>query len=79
MLRVTVEIVPYGDEMCAEIIGKMIIGNTCMHPKRPEYGSYIVKIKDNDEFKQMELLSHKRSDGFWKLLLKILKQHCERK
>lgn len=44
MLRVTVEIVPFGEESRAREIGRMVIANTADHPNRPAQGNYSAQI-----------------------------------
>ena len=64
-LRVTVEIVPFGDESLKREIGRLNISNiTYDRTRENEYGEisdYIVK-------------GHRRSDGFWELVRKAIEE-----
>ena len=73
MLEVKIDILPFGDENFRETIKEMIITNNGTHKKRPEYGNYFV-LCDGIEF---EVKNHKRSDGIWVLLKKIIDKLLE--
>lgn len=74
MIRVTIEIIPHGREELKNKIGEIVIGNTVDHENRPEYGNYVVSIRDlgRNIKKDIKIKDHKRSDGVWVLLKKIL-------
>jgi hypothetical protein len=71
MLRVTVEIVPFGNELLTREIGKMIIANDCSSGNA-ELGNYIV-IK-GDMVTEINVIGkikkHVRSEGCWPLVAK---------
>ena len=75
MVRITIEIVPFGKEEYKRIIGEIKIINTVDHPERPEFGNYKVIIIEKDTKKEIRIKDHKRSEGIWALLDKILKKH----
>lgn len=74
MIRITVELIPFGRKDLKRSIGEIIIINSIDHPKRPEYGNYEVTIKDigKDIIKELTITDHKREEGVWVLLKKIL-------
>jgi len=74
MIRITVELIPFGIKGLKRNIGEIVIINSIDHPKRPEYGNYEVTIKDigKDIIKELTITNHKRKEGVWVLLKKIL-------
>ena len=76
MLKVTVEIYPYGNECNKETIGVMTIGNET--PRQPEKARYSYKCIDQyDAVFHGTEVSHTRDEGFWKLLYLCLKDKFE--
>ena len=75
MLRVKLEIVPFGIEYRCQQIGELRIVNDGSHPKRPEYGNYQVSIVYENEFQCSTgcVKDHLRSAGAWRLVRKALK------
>lgn len=75
MIRVTIEMVPFGKEELKHVLGKIIVINTIDNPKRPRLGNYKVTFenKDTDETKEIIIKNYERSRGIWTLLEKILK------
>ena len=70
MLRVKIEIVPYGDETKSRLIEEFQIINTGKHKLSPRFGEYTVHHKHGS----FEIPHHRRSDGCFILLQKVLKQ-----
>ena len=71
MLRVTVELVPFGDEDLAHPIGEMIIGNE--HTYLDNTANYIYGYHDDkgtEEFGHINRFA--RKEGMWKLLHRCL-------
>ncbi|MEM6888748.1 MAG: hypothetical protein AAF636_11475 [Pseudomonadota bacterium] len=71
-LRVTVELIPHGDESRKSVIGQMDIENTGRHPHRPEFGEYRFTLAgqvwggDTEEWhRDAALSSFRRSRGYW--------------
>jgi len=75
MLRVKIELVPFGQEKMARKIGQMLITNDGSHPDRPKYGNYQVSVVYENEFQCSTgcVLNHLRSAGAWRLVRKALK------
>ncbi len=74
MLRVKLELVPFGQEKMARQIGELRIHNDGSHPDRPEYGNYSVAIDiDGVPYATGCVLNHLRSAGAWALVRKALK------
>ena len=48
MLKVTIEVVPHGDESRSEIIAFARINNALTNPNRPEIGDYYCVIFEDD-------------------------------
>jgi hypothetical protein len=68
MLRVTIEVVPFGNESKAKVIDTMTIVNDLSHPKRPEYGNYTATMSDNGGERETQVIGHCREDGPWELV-----------
>lgn len=68
MLRIKLEVVPYGNESKCKVIDTMIIINTADHPNRPKYGNYIAEIDDNGGRRLASVKDHRRDDGVWELV-----------
>jgi hypothetical protein len=68
-LRVTVEIVPCGDESRKRVLDVMnienITHNLCWENEYGEVSDYRVR-------------GHRRSAGFWELIKRVLGEHCGR-
>ena len=74
MLRVKLELVPFGQEKMARPIGQMLITNDGDHPKSPAYGNYHVSIMfENQCYVTGCVKDHLRSAGAWRLVRKALK------
>jgi hypothetical protein len=72
MLRVTIEIVPFGIEERAEVLGTIKIANiNTTKDNRADY-KYVVWDKDIEELISGEVKKHQREKGFWCLVHKIL-------
>lgn len=75
MLRVTIELVPFGDEKYAQVISEFCVanvnGNRELDIADYELGGYVVK---NDKISEIarELQGHHRKDGVLKLIGEIL-------
>lgn len=67
MLRLTVEILPFGREDKARVLDTVDIVNTGDHIDRPDWGHYLIKWKGG-KFKEYD---HLRSRGFWPLIHRI--------
>ena len=73
MLRVTIELIPFGNEDNKETIGEIIIINDATSKKRPEFGNYEVKLYQSTiSPKFIAIKNHKREDGYLKLLQKCI-------
>lgn len=73
MLRVTVEIVPFGEESKKYTVGVAKIVNTGKNKNRPHFGDYdCVFYQDGYEYKSCEVKDHLRTDRFWELIQKAL-------
>ena len=71
MLKITVEIVPFGKQEDTELLGIMTVFNEGTGNK--EVGNYEFTLSTRDSFGQpQELKGHKRSEGFWRLIQKCL-------
>ncbi len=77
MLRVTVEIVPYGMEAHKRVLGTVDIANI---RTVDDIADYQVKYQTKtDEIKFFQLKNYNRADGFWKLCYMVLKSISRRK
>ena len=71
MLRVTVEVIPFGDEDQSRKIGEMIIANDGTLGAGLASYKAVQKIEGwEPQFK--EDIVHKRADGFWELIYLVL-------
>lgn len=74
MLRVKLELVPFGIESRCQQIGELRIVNDGSHPDRPEYGNYSVAIDvDGVPYATGCVMDHLRSASAWRLVRKALK------
>lgn len=74
MLRVTVELVPYGSEELAKVISEFCIANVVTHANDHadyELGGFVVKNNKIEDLAK-ELHGHDRSDGVLKLIGELL-------
>ena len=83
MMRVTIEIVPFGDEEKAHVIGKALIG---LQNAGSEFGDYTVEIMEERFSGRVLSLSttdrftvahHRRSDGAWVLAKRAIGQFLD--
>lgn len=75
MIRVTIELVPFGNEEEKSTLGEISIINDLTSSKRPEFGNYIIKYKNLEypyEKRIVNIKNHKREDGYLKLLQKVV-------
>lgn len=69
MIRVTVEIVPGGDEARARQIGMLEIGNQSGLAAISDYAVRVTTQDENEKrVKVLGVYGHRRSDGFWPLV-----------
>jgi addiction module HigA family antidote len=67
MLKLTIEIVPHGDESRRKILETVQIVNTGKHQDRPYKGEYVCRNK----YGSFIIADHDRSDGYWSLIRMI--------
>ena len=79
MIKVTIEIWPHGDKDKAITLSEVNIINTLKNPRRPEWGDYKVEVFENDRMYKLDLVSHRRSEGFWPLIERVAKAVLLRK
>jgi hypothetical protein len=75
VIRVTIELIPFGNEEEKSTLGEINIINDLTSSKRPEFGNYIIKYKSLGYSYQKRLINiknHKREDGYLKLLQKVV-------
>ena len=77
MLRVTIEIVPFGCEETKRVLG--VVNITNIQKKENNKSNYNIDAKDLDQNLQTKKLvkNFDRDDGFWKLCFKALKNIIE--
>lgn len=73
MLRITVEIVPFGDESAAKTIGKGYIINDGTSVNNKANYDCIFKTTDKNKIKKFKLRNFDRAKGFWELIGESLK------
>jgi len=74
MLRITVEIVPYGDETMAREIGKgYIVNDGTGHYNKGNYNCTFYETDINNK-QSIKLKNFDRSKGFWSLIGEALKK-----
>lgn len=67
MLRITIDLVPFGEESESHAIGEMIIGNIKMLPGNRS--DYVYEYRDNRGVDEMGLVHNfDRSAGVWELI-----------
>ncbi len=79
MLRVTLEIIPFGSESAKETISTIEIVNVGTSPNRPAYGNYAFRIKNLSTGTIIENNVHNfdRSRGALALLKTVLDKIAE--
>lgn len=70
MLRVTIEIVPYGQEADKRVLDVLVIGNDGTGTEH--VGNY--RYEFGSDHKKGEIKAFPRAKGFWSLICRILKQ-----
>ncbi|MFW6046955.1 MAG: hypothetical protein ACOCP4_04125 [Candidatus Woesearchaeota archaeon] len=74
MLRITVEIVPFGDELRSRVIGKGWISNDGTgNNNSGNYNCTFIEKDRNVEY-DLKLKNFDRKMGFWKLIREALKK-----
>lgn len=73
MLRITVELVPFGDESMAKTIGKGYIINDGTSRNNQANYDCIFKVIDKNQTENIKLKNFDRSKGFWSLIGNALK------
>lgn len=77
MIRVTVELVPFGVEEKKTTIGTVIIGNDRSGDRST--GHYTVRMEDDRGFKvDARVQNHLRMLGVWPLIIRAI-EACEKK
>lgn len=67
MLRITIDLVPFGEESESEAIGEMIIGNIAMLDNNRS--DYVYGYRDNHGAEKIGLVDNfDRSAGVWELI-----------
>lgn len=73
MLRVRVELVPFGDEDRAKELGQLIIHNKGMVEfGHADYG--VINMTPGEEGEYVEDVRHRRDLGAWQLVAKAIKE-----
>lgn len=71
MLRITIDLVPFGEESESTAIGEMIIGNVKMLPGN--YADYVYAYKDNHGVEESGMVhDFNRGAGVWELVKSCL-------
>jgi hypothetical protein len=71
MLRITIDLVPFGEESESNAIGEMIIGNIAMLPDN--MADYVYGYQDNFGVEKVGLVNNfDRSAGVWELVSSCL-------
>ena len=75
MLKVTVELVPFGSQRNKRTIGQMEIANDATAKDRPKTGNYKYRVIDGkgDIVKHGAIKEFERKKGFWSLINLITK------
>ena len=71
MLRINIDLVPFGDEGSSRKVGQMVIGN--IYTRNDNTADYIYAYKDNcgdDKYGSVSLFP--RDDGVWSLVSRCL-------
>jgi len=73
MLKITIELWPYGDDTKRQVIAEAEIWNDGDHPRRPLYGSYKgVFHATGARTLYLQIKDHERVLGAWTLLGRFL-------
>jgi len=73
MLRITVEMLPFGSDTDKYVIGQFDVGLQTSHPKFPEMANYMVKSKDSKTGEHSFVVkNHKRADGAYVLVKLVM-------
>jgi hypothetical protein len=71
MLRITIDLVPFGNEEGSKAIGEMIIGNEHMYADNT--ANYVYGYRDDKGTEEFGYITRfDRSEGIWKLLHRCL-------
>ena len=70
MIRVTVELVPFGDEVKKKKIGEMVLANTGGDADTANYEAWVADAEGNKLFSALN--GYNRSQGFWNLIRLLL-------
>lgn len=74
MIRIKIEMVPFGEDAEANTIGEITIVNSADHELRPQFGNYNITAKLNDVKREFRIEDHERIQGLIPLLVKICKR-----
>lgn len=74
MIRVTVELIPYGEKSRAEVIAQAEIVNLLTNPERPIMGDYLASFdyRDGLPARYVTLKHHARNQHVWFLIKRCL-------
>jgi hypothetical protein len=76
VLKITIELWPYGDDTRRTVIAEAEIWNDGDHPRRPAFGSYKgVFHATGAKTLYLAIPDHERALGAWALLGKFLSSH----
>jgi hypothetical protein len=64
MLKITIELIPFGDEKLKRVIEQFTVENDGSHPARPEMGNYEIDHKSGIH----TVRNHFRKDGLFPLM-----------
>lgn len=78
MIRVTVELVPYGHEAEARKIGEMVISNKA-NVGNGLYRYDAAYCTDMTELQAINSVVHEREDGIWHLIRRVLESDVDEK
>ena len=76
VLRITIELVPLGDESRAEVLSEMYITNTGGNAERPTFGDYIATIDCGRDIGWRGVVYNfaRLRKGPWELLREVLNE-----
>lgn len=80
MLRVTIELLPYGSVEDAEVLGRFDIINDMTNTQRPDYGNYRVEEAmpyEPTNCLPIRIRGHKRDNGWLPLVFTVFKKLYE--
>ena len=78
-LRVTLEILPTGDEARARTIGVMVIERTTLRDDPETYNWYVITFQDSTTKHfagKGQVIEHKYDDGAWELVRRAIENFC---